>query len=720
MGDAASQAASEGRPSALAALRRVDGLFLLACALFVASSIVRTALADFPKSVDVMPDELRYLDLARSLFLDGTLTIRGDASSFQKILYPLSLLPAMVFPDPQMQVRVIALLSSVYASSAVFPAYVLAKRIVPGRLPVVLCLFLAVLLPDVCYSMTFMSESLYLPLSLWLMALLWDALVRPGRRGLASCLAGGALCYAAYLCKEIALAYVIAASLMLAGRTARAAVGVLRERGARREERDRENPSTPGSSQVRLSGGGVQRAFAAFGDPLCRLALFLIGFLLPFLVMKLTLFSGLANSYSQSSPDILRSLYVDLFALYALGQNAVYFLLGFAFFPLALPFVSFRHFSRRDRTFLLLVLLTFAVSFLTVVFTISMREDAGHVALRQHLRYVGPLLLPLSFFLVRQATVGPRPAWGSTLGSGRVLTAGLAAFCVGVLLLFGTANLSQGLDSATLHVYRVVCDLDWTVPAERFSAAAGGLSSISDEKEAVLAIDGAVWAARAVIVATVVAGTALFFARGRAGVAGRALVVCTVAAFFVANTVACTVHNRESYGVEPADVQEAQAVDAALSAAPATARVLIVYDDGNTAANNLVTTYVPDRRHTYVYLSDEDLAAALDEDGTLPETVFGEGGPNAELFAGVAGPAASSGDSAGDAAGIASTGGASGNASTGSLSTGPTYIVVHESQGLTVASEGALKVSHEPQDHFIVYRVPAGEPIVFEVDEGDR
>ena len=92
--------------------------------------MVRTLVSDFPKSADVMPDELRYLDLSRSLVTDGTLTIRGVASSFQKILYPIALIPAMLFPDPQTQVHVIAFLNSLYASSVVFPAYVLAKRLV--------------------------------------------------------------------------------------------------------------------------------------------------------------------------------------------------------------------------------------------------------------------------------------------------------------------------------------------------------------------------------------------------------------------------------------------------------------------------------------------------------------------------------------------------------------------------------------------------------------
>ena len=74
-----------------------------------------------------------------------------------------------------------------------------------------------------------------------------------------------------------------------------------------------------------------------------------------------------------------------------------------------------------------------------------------------------------------------------------------------------------------------------------------------------LAINAAVWIARGVIVAIAVAGTVLFHARGRVGRIGRKAVIVVVAAFFVASTVACTVHNRDSYGAEDAEIQEAVA-----------------------------------------------------------------------------------------------------------------------------------------------------------------
>lgn len=736
--------ASAAMPAPLAKIARklqgIDKLLLLAIALFAASTVVSTMLADFPKAADVMPDEMRYLDLARSLLTDGTLTIRGVQTTFQKILYPIALMPAMLFHDPLTQVKATGFLNALYASSALFPAYVLARRIAPGFWPGVACLAIAALLPDLCYSMTFMSESLYLPLSLWLLVLLWDALEKQGRRGIVLAAAGGVLCYVAYLCKEVALAYVIVVALMFAARAVRRALEV--RKGARAAASERGSAEVAASAGAAASAGSVAstgsagaaasagivadaegaRAEAgadtpanaapataalanvtptksrprvaraivndvAFVDSFARMALFLAGFLLPFALMKLTLFAGMLNSYNQSSLDILQSLYVDVFAFHALALGLVHFALGFAFFPLVLPLVSWRRFPREHRVFLTLLSLVLLVSFLTVVFTISMREDAGHVALRQHLRYVGPLLVPFAFYLVRMATTGPRPQWGETLGRGHVLTVALTAFCVGILLLFGTANLYQGLDSATLRVFRAVCELDAVIPAEKYDAAVGGLAAIPDD-EPLLEINAAVWAVRAVIVALAAAGTVAFCARGRRGERGAQCVVGVVLAFCLVNTVACCLHNREAYGTGEESVQEALAVDRALGALPDDAQVLIVYDDSNTMANNLVTTYVIDRHHTYRYVSEEDVRNHLADDGTLSASVLPGGAEASGLT-----PSMMEG--------------------AGSLEA-PTYVLVDEQQKLRVSNDNALIVEHDPVVRFTLYCVPNGEPVRFD------
>lgn len=190
-------------------------LVLVTVGLFALSCAMRFFLADFQKGIGVLPDEIRYLDLASSLFNDGQLVERGGLSSFQKILYPLSLFPAFLVDDPETRVRVIALLNSIYVSSAVFPALVLARRLFTSKAPVIVCLVFTLVMPDMCYSMTFLSECIYLPLVLWLVACCLRALETRGRAGYAWCAGAGLLCYVTYLAKEVALGFALAFIVMM-------------------------------------------------------------------------------------------------------------------------------------------------------------------------------------------------------------------------------------------------------------------------------------------------------------------------------------------------------------------------------------------------------------------------------------------------------------------------------------------------------------------------
>lgn len=351
-----------------AARRTNQGRFLLIAAivLFAAFSALRICLATFPKTMDVTPDELRYIDLARSLFNNGTLVVRGDASDFQKILYPLSLFPAFFFNDTITQVKAIGALNSLYACSAVFPALLLAKRLFKNDKVIVACMVLTLLVPDICYSMSFMSESIYLPLALWLVWVLWKALDATGKSRFMWSFAGGVVCYVTYLGKEVAVAFAIAFVVMYA-------IMAIRKIENRRA---------------------------------CVLALvsFLAGFLIPFAIMKLTLFSGLPNSYSagQTSPDVLLDPRTLLYGVYALAVNATHLVVAFAFFPIVFVAFTYREMPKSEKRLFWLCAGTVLMGLLIVVYTISIREDIGREALRQHLRYVAPLFVPLLFLFMRQ------------------------------------------------------------------------------------------------------------------------------------------------------------------------------------------------------------------------------------------------------------------------------------------------------------------------------
>ncbi|MFZ2755880.1 MAG: hypothetical protein WAY93_03320 [Atopobiaceae bacterium] len=551
--------------------RRDRTLLLVAIALFVAFSMLRICLATFPKSINVKPDELRYLDLARSLFNGGLLVIRGVQSDFQKILYPLSLFPALLFDDTVMQVRAIGVLSSLYVCSSVFPAMLLAKRLFKGTWVVVACMVLVLAMPDMCYSMTFMSESLYLPVALWLVVVLWKALTATGEARFAWSSAGGVLCYAAYLCKEVALSFAIAFVLVYA---------IMALRGAE-------------------------------GRRTCLLAVacFLLAFGIPFAIMKITLFRGLLDSYDMASPDILLNPYTLLFSVYALANQATHLIVGFAFFPIFFVAFTARDLSRDDRRLFLLCLVALVVGLLTVVYTISIREEVGHEALRPQLRYVSVLFVPLLFLFVKQ--VGQADV-ASILASPRrcaLLVGVTTAVVMLVVMMFGAANLRQGFDNSQYHALRWLYSLFDKMDAQSWVTVKDGFAPAGTDEATTLVITPGIWLSRLLVVLFVAGGTVGLLGRHRVG-AGVAI-VAVVAVVMVANNVANCQLNERLYSWDEGSVEQASAIDAYLSRLPDDARVLIVTDASNPMPDLLADTYIDDRRLTQLSVKASALPEVL-------------------------------------------------------------------------------------------------------------
>ena len=103
--------------------------------VFLVCAVVYGLLSSYPRELAVYSDELRYLDVARSLLQGRGLRVRNMPSDYQKILYPLCILPALLLRTTAAQITAIGWLNAVYMASAVFPAYALARamRLNPRR-----------------------------------------------------------------------------------------------------------------------------------------------------------------------------------------------------------------------------------------------------------------------------------------------------------------------------------------------------------------------------------------------------------------------------------------------------------------------------------------------------------------------------------------------------------------------------------------------------------
>ena len=537
---------------------------MVAVALFAIGAVVHIALGDFPKAIDVLPDERRYLEIARSLFAGGNLIMRGDPSDFQKILYPISLFPALFFDDGQAQIRAVNVLNSLYACSAVFPALLIARRIFENNWAVIASLVFTALIPDTMYSLTFMSESLYLPVALWMVYLCWRSFEAEGALGIALSVLAGLLGYATYLCKEVAWMFPIAFAAW------HIVAAVRKRRSAKRSA--------------------------------ACIASFAAGFFVPFVIMKLTLFAGLFNSYAQFSFDILLSPYTVLFGFYSLFTDGVYFVIGFGVFPVLYLACTYRGMEREKRDLLFFCLLSLAIGLAVVVFTISMREDVGHVALRQHLRYVAPLMLPLLMLFMKQVarldvskiTASPRRL--------SVLVATTVGFCVLVATMFGSGNLDQGFDYAEFHFMHWFLK-DFSEPLAQDFFDSWNMSAIDTGDGDLLVIEPLIWLSRAAVIAFTAIGMALLLHRSeRVRLRAGGVICAIIAIMMIANAAAMVHYNRDAYDVEQPEIDEICTISDQLEGREEPGDVLVVLDKANTRPNNLIDTYLQDGRGEYDYV----------------------------------------------------------------------------------------------------------------------
>ena len=175
-------------------------------ALYSISVVVLLTLGLRIKSPWIMVDELVYSDTARSLADGAGFTVHGVHAGYGYV-YPLFLsLPYLFASHVSDAYDWARVLNAFLMCSAVFPAYLLARRVV--RPPTALvAAALAVALPPLVYVGTLMTENAFYPLFLWLALALVVALELPTARNQVLVLA---LCVVLYLTRAQAAALVAA------------------------------------------------------------------------------------------------------------------------------------------------------------------------------------------------------------------------------------------------------------------------------------------------------------------------------------------------------------------------------------------------------------------------------------------------------------------------------------------------------------------------------
>ena len=431
--------------------------------LFAVCAVVYGMLSSYPRELAVYSDELRYLDVARSLLQGRGLRVRNMPSDYQKILYPLCILPALLLKTTAAQITAIGWLNAVYMASAVFPAYALARAMGMNRRRTAFLVGVTAVLPTMSAASTFMSETVFLPLSLWQVYFFLRAMLAEPKARVGWCAAAGAFCYLLYLNKEVALYYLIA--------------------------------------WVLVRGWVWWHDKAGWRAELACNAALLGSFLACFVLAKVTLFRGLGNSYNQTgwlTGEQWR------FLPFALVCDALFTVLAFWVYPVLLPLCGLhrpRRGSDARRTQLpLFLLLCLGIGVAVIAWSITVREDLHDPSPRQHMRYLEPLLIPLLAVTMDTLDEALTPA------RKRLLAALTALWGIGFIVVCRAIGAGAG-DNTLLQWFDFVADRTDRLP--------GGSQTLWL----------AVWRV-CIVLGVAVLGAVLVRHRGRRVLAAAALVLC--------------------------------------------------------------------------------------------------------------------------------------------------------------------------------------------------
>lgn len=401
-------------------LRQNNKIIIGIIILFFSSAVMRGLLSDFPKVLSGYPDELRYVGIARSLYNGQGLSIHGYDSTFQKILYCICILPVFMFNSTIQQIRAIGYINSIVISSSIIPVYGMSRKFLGEDKSINFVLAFWVTLPTFVYTMYFMSEVVFLPLSLWVMYCVWCILSEASflvKLRLNFLL--GILCYLAYLNKEIALCYMIAYIIIYA-----------------------------------------MYSFTQHMEwkhALVCLIAFVATFVCFFLLFKGTLFFGLKNSYSDTNLQVLYtklSLEKLIYLLFGFVYNVVFAILAFGIFPILVP-IAFFNKKERESWFFLFLLVSFFIGCVIVSYMITLPEDFKSRSPRQHIRYLEPLSIP--FYIVMIKVINKTLYTEETKRQGRriqILTMAVVVFSV-VFVLIGAGGGSFLADNSMLLYYEL-------------------------------------------------------------------------------------------------------------------------------------------------------------------------------------------------------------------------------------------------------------------------
>ena len=335
--------------------------------IYILGAALYTILASFNKNLIFVPDERLYIQAAKAFASGNGMYYNGMKSTYQKLLYPLIISPAFLASNIRLQLFLIALISSLFEMTAIFPIYLICTRLRLGQRLSTIITSCSVLFPAFLFSSTFMSESVYIAVWLWMIYLIVIFLDSSNIKWYMPILIG-TVGYLLYLDKEVGIVAIPALVLVTFIAMIRSAM---------------KSPAEDRSIRNIITNIDGRRFLYSIVAGLIFGVYFLLG--------KYFLFSSMSPSYSYQISSVGDSLrrYV-YYAIYAAFFYIIYIILATFIFPVFMR-LSLDETAGKLKLYIEVSIL---VLIFVVVNRVTMNEDFGSLSPRLHLRYIEPLFIP--------------------------------------------------------------------------------------------------------------------------------------------------------------------------------------------------------------------------------------------------------------------------------------------------------------------------------------
>ncbi|MDP4108690.1 MAG: glycosyltransferase family 39 protein [Bacillota bacterium] len=508
--------------------------------LYIASCIIRSVFACFSKSLMIYPDEIRYIDISRSIFNGTGILVHNVHMNFDQILYPLLIAPFNLIKDQILKINAISVFNAVLMSSVLFPVFLIGKKILKRNSIVLLLVLTVFLLPDLSMTATFMSENLFYPLAAWLIYFafrFWDS--DNNREKIMYCVLCAAFCFFAYLTKVVAV-YFVAGFVFSLG------------------------------FDSLFTKKHTLKQNIKYAVLFCAVAL---GAVLAFKLLILLLLGSGHETYSGNRRLSVYDLNTLVYFLYAAVFNITFALTAFFYFPVILPALNFKRLSKSEKNILVFALVSLLTMIVIITCSISLNEDYPKLFMRQHTRYYSPLLiifLALFYKLcfskseTAETTAEPLPVW--------LTAAPPVLFCIAVVSVLRFVK-NVCIDGVLLQTF---CTL-----GEPLSKVAGDPNEFHVRWQLVLV--------KFFLILTVVAFTVILF-NGKTKRAGARVFVALIFTLSVFNNFYAVKEFRRVYKQNPGFVKQAIAVNDYVSKVKG--NVLVISDGYDPALDTFITVPV--------------------------------------------------------------------------------------------------------------------------------